>query len=157
MRAKTFRTTIVRDGSMCFIPVTFDPKEVFGTVRAPVKVTLNGYTFRSTTSSMGGQVLVPLRRSHREAAGLEGNETLNVRLELDTEPRTVTPPDDLASALKAVPGAWDRWQALSYTHRREHVEAIEGARRPDTRARRIEQAVALVATPRAARGKKRPD
>ena len=51
---KTFKTTIVRDGSMCFVPLTFDPKSVFGKVRAPVKVTLNGYTYRSTIAAMGG-------------------------------------------------------------------------------------------------------
>ena len=51
---KTFKTTVVRDGSMCFIPLTFDPTKVFGKVRAPVKVTLNGYTYRSTIAAMGG-------------------------------------------------------------------------------------------------------
>ena len=50
---KTFRATIVRDGSACFIPVPFDPRPVFGKVRAPVEVTLNGYTYRSTIASMG--------------------------------------------------------------------------------------------------------
>jgi Domain of unknown function (DUF1905) len=75
---KTFKTTIVRDGSLCLIPVTFDPKPVFGKVRAPVKVTLNGYTYRSTIASMGGGPCLPLGRSHREAAGLEGGETLMV-------------------------------------------------------------------------------
>jgi hypothetical protein len=84
---KTLETTIVRDGSMCFIPVTFDPKAVFGKVRAPVKVTLNGYTYRSTIAAMGGPPSIPLRRSHREAAGLEGGETLEVRLDLDTDIR----------------------------------------------------------------------
>lgn len=52
--SRTFTTTIVRDGSMCFIPLTFDPREVFGKVRAPVKVTVNGYTYRSTIAAMGG-------------------------------------------------------------------------------------------------------
>ena len=70
--SKTFKTTIVRDGSMCFIPLTFDPASVFGKIRAPVKVTLNGYTYRSTIAAMGGPPCVPLRRSNREAAGLEG-------------------------------------------------------------------------------------
>ena len=53
MTSKSFRTTIVRDGAACFIPLTFDPRAVFGKVRAPVKVTLNGYTYRSTIASMG--------------------------------------------------------------------------------------------------------
>jgi len=142
---KTFKTTVVRDGSICFIPLTFDPKPVFGKVRAPVKVTLNGYTFRSTIAAMGGPPCIPLRRSHREAAGLQGDETLEVRLELDTEPRVVEAPADLKKALRAVPGAAAQWKALSYTHQREHVEAIEGAKAPETRARRIAHAVEMVA------------
>ena len=144
MASKTFRTRIVREGSTCFIPLTFDPKAVFGKVRAPVKVTLNGYTYRSTIAAMGGPPCIPLRRSNREAAGLEGGETLEVRLDLDTETREVTPPADLLRALKATPGASDRWRALSYTHQREHVEAIEGARKPETRARRIEGAIRII-------------
>jgi bacteriocin resistance YdeI/OmpD-like protein/uncharacterized protein DUF1905 len=142
---KTFKTTVVRDGSMCFIPVTFDPKVVFGKVRAPVKVTLNGYTYRSTIASMGEGPCLPLRRSHREAAGLQGGETLSVTLELDTEKREVQPPADLVRALKAAPPAWDRWREISYSHQREHVESIEAARKPETRARRIEGAVRMLA------------
>jgi hypothetical protein len=79
MTSKTFKTTIVRDGSMCFIPLTFDPKVVFGKARVPVKVTVNGHTYRSTIATMGGPPLVPLRKSNREAAGLEGSETISVR------------------------------------------------------------------------------
>jgi hypothetical protein len=142
---KTFLTTIVRDGSMCFIPVPFDPAPLFGKVRAPVKVTLNGYTFRSTIASMGNGPCLPLRKSNREAAGLEGNERLKVTLELDEDPREVRPPPDLARALKAAPPAWDRWRELSYTHQREHAEAVEGAKKPETRARRIQASVAAIA------------
>ena len=141
MAARTFTTTIFRDGSTCFVPVPFDPRTVFGKVRAPVKVTLNGYTYRSTIAAMGGPPCVPLRKSNREAAGLEGGETIEVRLELDTEERVVRPPADLVKALKATTQGWERWQGLSFTHQREHVEAIEGARRPETRARQIARAV----------------
>jgi hypothetical protein len=144
MIGKTYTTTIVRDDPMCIIPVPFDPKPVFGKVRAPVRVTLNGYTFRSTISAMGGPCCIPLRKSHREAAGLVGGETLQVELALDTAPRTVTPPADLDKALKAA-SVVEAWKALSFTHRREHVEAIEGAKKPETRRRRIEAAVAMVA------------
>ena len=134
-------------GPACFVPLPFDPKAVFGKVRAPVKITLNGYTYRSTIAAMGGPPCIPLRKSHREAAGLRGDETLEVRLELDTEPRVVEPPDDFVTALRAVPGAWARWQALSYSHRREHVEALADAKTPGTRARRIERAVRMIAPP----------
>jgi hypothetical protein len=75
-----------------------------------VKVTLNGYTYRSTIAAMGGTVCIPLRRSNREAAGLEGGERLEVKLELDTDKRVIQPPPDLAKALKSAPPAWDRWR-----------------------------------------------
>jgi len=142
---KTFETTIVRDGSMCFIPVTFDPKPVFGKVRAPVKVTLNGYTYRSTIADMGTGPCIPLRRSNREAAGLEGGEKLNVTLQLDEEKREVKPPAELVRALKAAPPAWNRWRELSYSHQREYAESIEQAKKPETRARRIDGAVRMIA------------
>lgn len=129
---------------MCFIPLTFDPKSVFGKVRAPVRVTLNGYTYRSTIAAMGGPACIPLRRSNREAAGLEGGETIEVRLDLDTEKRETTPPADFAKALKSAAPAWERWQALSYSHQREHVEAIQEAKKPETRARRIERATRMI-------------
>jgi hypothetical protein len=144
MTRKTFTATVFKDGGTCYIPVPFDPKPVFGKVRAPVTVTVNGYTFRSTLAAMGGPVCVPLRKSHREAAGLEGGETLKVQIALDTTPREVETPADLATALRAA-GALAGWQALSYTHRREHVEAIASARKPETRASRIAKAVAMVA------------
>jgi hypothetical protein len=143
--SKTFRTTIYRDGPMCFVEVPFDPMALFGKLRAPVKVTLNGYTYRSTIARMGGVTCIPLRKSNREAAGIEGGETLKVTLELDVEKREIKPPADFAKALKAVPPAWERWKELSYSHQREHVEAIEEARKPETRARRIEAATRMIA------------
>jgi hypothetical protein len=130
---------------MCFIPLPFDPKPVFGRIRAPVKVTLNGYTYRSTIAAMGGPPCIPLRRSHREAAGLEGGETVEVRVDLDTEKRVVVPPPDFRGALKANAHAWTRWQDLSYTHQREHVAAIEGAKKDETRTRRIKAATQMIA------------
>jgi hypothetical protein len=139
--SKTFRARIVRDGSMCFIRLTFDPKAVFGKVRAPVKVTLNSFSYRSTIAAMGGPPCIPLRKSNREAAGLEGGETISVTLTLDTEKREVTPPTDLVKVLKAAPPAWERWRELSFSHQREHVEEIMEAKKPETRVRRIARVV----------------
>jgi len=139
-----FKGTVRRHGSAGFIELPFDPKQVFGKVRAPVKVTLNGYTFRTTIAAMGGPPCIGIRTSYREAAGLEGGERVEVRVALDDEPRVVTPPADLVKALKATPPGWDRWRELSFTHQREHTEAVEGAKKPETRARRIANAVAMV-------------
>jgi len=141
----TFTVTLYRNGAVCFIPLPFDPQAVFGKLRAPVRVTLNGFTYRSTIAAMGGPPCIPLRKSNREAAGLEGTETLEIRLELDAEKREVAPPKDLVKALKALPSGLERWRALSYSHQREHVESIETAKKPETRARRIEAAVRAVA------------
>lgn len=140
---KTFKATVGGDGSMGAIPLPFDPKAVFGKVRAPIKVTINKHTWRSTVAAMGGPACIPFRASNRDAAGVSAGDTVTVRVELDTEARTVTAPPDLRRALKAA-GVADRWKALSYTHQREHVEAIEEAKKPETRARRIAAAVAMV-------------
>jgi uncharacterized protein YdeI (YjbR/CyaY-like superfamily) len=75
---------------------------------------------------------------------LEGGEAIKVRLELNTDKREVKAPADLARALKSTPGMWERWSALSYTHQREHVEAIEGGKKSETRARRIENAIQMI-------------
>ena len=152
---KTFEATVVREGSMVYVPLPFDPKAAFGAVRAPVTVTLNGYTFRTRVVAMGGPICVGLTKATRAAAGIEGGETLDVTVALDSAPRTVTPPADLVRALKAA-GALDAWKALSYTHQREHVEAIEDAKKPETRTRRIEGAVAMVAVKRKSAPAKRP-
>jgi uncharacterized protein YdeI (YjbR/CyaY-like superfamily) len=90
---------------------------------------------------MGDGPCLPLRRSHREAAQLAGDETLNVTLELDREVRVVELPRDLASALKRAK-LRERWDELSYSQQREHADAIERAAKPETRARRIEKALA---------------
>ncbi|MEO5821797.1 MAG: YdeI/OmpD-associated family protein [Vicinamibacteraceae bacterium] len=154
MPSQSFSATVVRDGPSCFVVLPFDPKAVFGKVRAPVVATVNGYTFRTTIAAMGGPVCIGMRKSHREAAGLEGGERVAVKVTLDEAPRTVTAPADLLRALQALPGALEAWKASSYTHQREHVEAIDGARKPETRERRVAAAVAMVAakasTPRLA-------
>ena len=142
--SKSVKVKIHRDGSMCFIPVPFDPRAVFGKLRVPVRVTLNGYSYRSTIFSMGGKTFIPLRRGNREAAGLLGNETLTVKVAHDAAKRTVKIPADLARALKAKAVARQRWDALSFTARREFVEAITGARQPATRVRRVARTLAVL-------------
>jgi hypothetical protein len=148
MKSKTVRVKLHRDGTMCFVPVPFDPRAAFGKVRAPVKVSLNAYTYRSTIFTMGGTTRIPLRKSHREAAGLAGNEQVTVKIALDTGAREVEVPAELAKAFKAHRAAAKRWETLSYSHRREHVEAIVGAKKPETRARRIANALRVLKTPR---------
>ncbi|HEY1487507.1 MAG TPA: DUF1905 domain-containing protein, partial [Micromonosporaceae bacterium] len=69
--------------------------------RPAVVVTINGYAYRSTVARMGGVFMLPVRAEVRAGAGVAAGEELDVRIELDTEPRTVTAPADLAAALDA--------------------------------------------------------
>ena len=125
---------------MAAIPIDFDQRAVFGRARAPVVVTLNGHSYRSTIFNMGGEVFVPLRKSNREAAGVEGGQTIEVTLTLDTAPREIEPPDGLAAALAAA-GVREAWDKLSFTAKREDAEGVESAKRPETREKRIVAAV----------------
>ena len=129
------------DGDPGHIPLPFDPRDVFGRARPPVVVTINDHSYRSTVAIMSGRTFVPFRRSHREAAGVAQAGTCEVTLTLDTAPRGVTVPASLAAALDAA-GARAGWDRLSFTARRELVEAIETAKRADTRERRTAAAIA---------------
>jgi Domain of unknown function (DUF1905)/Bacteriocin-protection, YdeI or OmpD-Associated len=116
----------------------------FGQGKRPkVTVTLNGYTYRSTVAVMGGKYMLPLAKEHRAKSGVKDGQKVEVTLELDRAPREVEVSKDLAAALKkaGVRAAFDK---LAFTHRKEHVRAIEEAKAPETRARRIEKAVAMV-------------
>lgn len=121
--------------------------EALGAGRRPkVVVTLGGHTWRTTIASMGGCFMLGVSLANRRAAEATAGQTYPVHVRLDTAPRTVTVPDDLAAALQAA-GVRQAWDRLSYTHQREHVEAVEQARRPDTRSRRIVRAVDMVRGP----------
>lgn len=109
-----------------------------------VTVSIKGYTYRSTVAVYGGRYFLPLAKEHRDAAGVKANDKVEVTLELDTAPREVEVPKDFAAALKRA-GLTKDFAALAFTHRKEHVRAIEEAKAPETRARRIEKAVAMVA------------
>ena len=151
---KRFRALVERGESsaVCAIHFPFDVEQTFGARgHVPVRGTLNGAPFRASIFKMGGRHFMVINRKLREASGVSGGETVPVTVERDTEPRVVTPPADFARALKANGEARAAWDKLSYTHRREHVEHIEDAKKPETRQRRIEKSVAQLAA-----GKKEP-
>ena len=94
---------------------------------------------------MGGQTFIPLRKSNREAAAVSGGDRVKVRIAADSDARVVAVPPDLARALKGKPGLPQLWGKLSYTQQRESVESVLGAKRPETRARRVVKVVHFVA------------
>lgn len=112
--------------------------------RPRVTVSLNGHTYRSTVAAYGDLFMLPLSAEHRIAAGVKAGDMVEVTIALDLAPRTVEVPADLAKALAARPGAAEAFDALSYTHRKEHVRAVEEAKSPATRERRIARIVAAL-------------
>ncbi len=109
--------------------------------RPAVGVTINGYSYRSTVAPMGGVFMVPVSAAIRAEAGVAAHDEIDVTLVLDTAPREVTVPDDLAAALDAEPEAQRAFEALSYSNKRAQVLAVEDAKTPETRQRRIVKAI----------------
>ena len=112
--------------------------------RPPVQVSLNGHAYRSTIAPMGGRYLLPVSAAVRSAAGVSAGDRLDVEVELDSQPRTVAAPDDLAAELDRDPALRVAWEKLAFTHQREHVEAIESAKKPETRRRRLAKALEMI-------------
>ena len=141
----TFTTTILKDETKnaTGIRVPAEAVAALGThKRPPVRVTINGYTYRSTVAAYGDLFMLPLSQEHRGAAGVKAGDEVEVTIELDQEPRTVDVPDDLAAALARKPGATAAFDALSYTTRKEYVRQVESAKAQATRERRISGIVA---------------
>jgi hypothetical protein len=115
-----------------------------GAKRFPVVATVNGYSWRTTVVRMRGEFLVGLSRAVREAAGVQAGDTATLALQLDTEPREVEVPDALAQAMARDPTARAAFDALAFTHRKEFTRWIEEAKREETRARRVTQALTML-------------
>jgi hypothetical protein len=113
-----------------------------GGKRPPVKVTINGYTYRTTVGVMGGRCLLSVSSDVRAAAGVAAGDEVEVTLEPDTEPRELDVPPDLAEALDAETRRF--FDSLSRSRRQRFVLPIEQAKTPQTRQRRLDQAVAAL-------------
>jgi len=138
-----FRTTIEQsDKTATGIRV---PDEVVASLgagkRPPVRITINGHTYRSSVAVMGGVFMVGVSAENRAASGVAGGDVVDVDIELDTAPREVTVPGDLAAALDADPDARRTFDGLSYSNRLWHVLQIDGAKTAETRERRIAKSV----------------
>lgn len=143
-KKQRFQVRLEKDenSEACGFRVPFNVEEVFGTkARVPVRGTINGFPYRSSIMNMGGGHLMVVNKKTREGAKVKGGEIINVVMERDEEPRIVTPPADFAKALKADKDAKAAWDKLSYTHQKEYVQAIEEAKKTETRVRRIEKAI----------------
>jgi hypothetical protein len=138
-----FRAEVERNGKTATgIEVPAEVVEQLGTGNKPkVTVTIRGYSYRSTVATMGGRFLIGVSADVRGKAGVAAGDVVDVTLELDTLARTVTVPPDFAKALGAEPAAKKFFEGLSYSQQRWFVAGIEGAKKADTRARRIDAAM----------------
>jgi hypothetical protein len=109
--------------------------------RPPVRVTINGHTYRSTVAPMGGEFLLPINAENRERASVKAGDEVDVEIELDTEPRELTVPPDFKEALDRDAVASQFFDRLSRSSRQRVVLSIEGAKTAETRLRRITRAI----------------
>jgi len=133
-----------------------------GGKRPAVIITINGHSWKSRVAILRGRYLLGLSNANRQAAGVVAGDEVEVELELDAEPRVVVEPTDFARALDVDPVARIAYDRLSYSRKWEHVLAIESAKKPETRMRLTEKALAMLrdqdsAGGRAARAKTRGD
>ena len=119
--------------------------------RPPVRVTIGGYTYRSTVAVYGDLYLIGVSAENRAGAGVTAGDEVEVDLELDTAPREVTVPPDFGAALDGAPDAKRFFDGLSYSNKSWFILGIEDARTPETRARRVDKAIARLREGRAAR------
>ncbi|BCW61098.1 YdeI/OmpD-associated family protein [Arthrobacter sp. StoSoilB22] len=138
-----FTTTVVGEGNKAGIEVPEQIVEGLGAgKRPPVVVTINGQSYRSSIAVMGGKYMVGVSSANRELIGAAAGDTVEVGLEVDTQPRVVEVPDDLTAALDAEPEARTFYGTLNYSAQRRYVEPIGDAKTAETRARRIAKMIA---------------
>ena len=141
-----FRTTILQSSKTATgIEVPPDVVASLGSGKQPlVRVTINGFTYRSAVAVMGGVYMVGVSAENRAGAGVKGGDEVDVDIELDTEPRTVEVPPELAAALDADPAAKATYEKLSPSNKGWHVSQVTGTTNPETRQRRIEKQIAAL-------------
>ncbi|MEU0534009.1 YdeI/OmpD-associated family protein [Amycolatopsis tolypomycina] len=138
-----FRTQVLLGGKTATgLPVPADVVEALGAGKKPaVTVTLGGHTYRTTVASRGGQFLVPLSAENRGLAGVAAGDDVEVEIALDTAPRVLEIPDDLAAALAADETARARFESLSYSAKQRFVLPIGQAKTEETRQRRVAKVI----------------
>ena len=136
------------EGEVPAVEIPFDVREAFGAARPKVKATVNGVELRTTVVVYGGKSYVGFRADIRKAAGIAVGNRIRVRLEPDDEVRVVEVPDELMRALTKDRAANKAFEALAFTHRKEYAAWVAGAKKPETRARRVAKTLEKLRAPR---------
>jgi hypothetical protein len=128
-----------------YVLVPFDVRALWGEARPPVKGTLNGVPFKTRIAVYGGQSVLGLTNAIRAQAGVVEGDDVEIELERDDAPREVELPPELDAVLSGDTRA--RFDALSFTRRREYAEWVAMAKRAETRERRAAQTVEKLRRP----------
>ena len=140
-----YRAKVIPSGNATAVEVPTDVMKALGSGRRPlIAVTINGHMWRSRVALMRGQCLVGISAANSAASGIAEGDVVEVDLELDTEPRVVPEPPDLAKALNDDPEGRAAFDRLPYGLKRKHVAAIEEAKTSEVRQRRIASLVATM-------------
>lgn len=138
----TYQTTVIGEGNHASLEIPDQNlAAIGGNRRAPLKITINGYTYQSTATGVGGKCMVVFPMRDRQAAGVTAGDTVTVTLELDDGYRTVPMPESLTKALEDN-GLTKIFSDLTYSRRKEYARLVEEARADETRQRRIAKIVA---------------
>lgn len=141
-----FKTTLLEAGKTATgIKVPCEIVESFNAgKKPPVRLTINGYTYRNTIAVMGGVYMVGVSAEHRQGAGVKGGDKIEVTIELDTDPRVVDIPLEFEKALNKNSAAKKYFDTLSNSKKKGIVVPIKDAKTDETRDRRIEKAISLL-------------
>jgi hypothetical protein len=138
---KEFRTKLEgddsRDDASAYFTLPFDTRDVWCKAKVPVKVTINGYTWRSTVGNRGGQQYIVVNAEARRTAGVKAGDLVTITLEPDTEKREIKAPIPLQKALGR--RLTQKLNALSFTHKKEFIVWYSEAKKDETRAHRVEK------------------
>jgi hypothetical protein len=148
---QTFTATLIGrgpKGAWVHLDVPFSVEKAWGTrARIAVRGSVNGFPFRSSLMPRGAGVFYMAINKEMQAGAQCGvGSAVRVVMEPDTAPRTVTVPAYLKKTLKAAPAQEKLFAALSYSHKKEYVDWIDQAKKPETRAARIAKMLAKLGT-----------
>jgi hypothetical protein len=151
MAEKKFRFRVTIEGKeagvVSAITPPVDVPEVFGTRgRVPVRGTINGFPFRSSLMPCGGPHMMPVNKTLCQGAGVKPGDTVEVVMQRDGVERTVEAPPQLARVLKNSKPARERWEKLSFTHKKEMAHLISVAKQEETKKRRLAEVVSVLET-----------
>jgi len=143
---QTFSATIQNaGGGGAFAEVPFDVEATYGAKRPKVRAMIEGVLYRGTLTRMGTDChILGIRKEIREQIGKSIGDKVTITVELDTEPRQVEIPNDLMKELKKDKEVKAFFDKLSYTHQKEYVAWVTGAKKEETRKNRITKTMEML-------------